>query len=111
MQDKCALLVEDNKIESAAITSLFNRAGFRLSAVSDGYAALDIISDNQYDMVISEVNLPSMSGIDLLLKIKEIDATLPVILISGDICVKDAVEAMKNGAYDFLLKPLEAETV
>ncbi|MGB5158648.1 sigma-54-dependent transcriptional regulator [Desulfobacterium sp. N47] len=111
MQEKCVLLVENNKNETAAMTSLFNRAGYRLSAVSDGYAALDIISGNQYDMVISELNLPRMSGIELLVKIKEIDTNLPVILISGDVCVKEAVEAMKNGAYDFLLKPLAAETV
>ncbi len=111
MQDKCVLLVEDNKSETAAITSLFNRAGYKLSSVSDGYAALDTISDNQYDMVISELSLPRMSGIELLVKIKKIDSTLPVILISGDVCVKEAVEAMKNGADDFILKPLAAETV
>ncbi|MBU1052842.1 MAG: sigma-54 dependent transcriptional regulator [Proteobacteria bacterium] len=111
MQDKCVLLVEDDKTDAASITGLFNRAGYKLSSVSDGYAALDIISDTPYDMVISELNLPKMSGMDLLVKIKEIDSSLPVILISNDVCVKQAVEAMKNGADDFILKPLVAETV
>jgi len=111
MQGKRVLLVEDDKKESAAIASLFIQAGHRLSAVSDGYAALCKLSDGQYDMVVSELNLPQMSGIDLLMKIKEVNTALPVILIASGLCVKEAVEAMKKGANDFILKPLSSETI
>ncbi|MDP2863685.1 MAG: sigma-54 dependent transcriptional regulator [Desulfobacterales bacterium] len=111
MQGKSVLLVEDDKNESAAIADLFIRAGHRLCAVNDGYAALGKLSDGQYDMVVSELNLPKMSGIDLLIKIKEVNTALPVILIASGICVKEAVEAMKKGADDFILKPLLPETI
>jgi two-component system response regulator FlrC len=111
MQGKRVLLVEDDKNESAAIADLFIRAGHRLCAVSDGHAALGKLSDGQYDMVVSELNLPQMSGIDLLMRIKEVNTALPVILIASGICVKEAVEAMKKGANDFIMKPLSPETI
>ncbi|MBU2621870.1 MAG: sigma-54 dependent transcriptional regulator [Proteobacteria bacterium] len=111
MQGKRVLLVEDDKNESVAMADLFIGAGHRLCVVSDGYAALGKLSDGQYDMVVSELNLPRMSGIDLLIKIKEVNTALPVILIASGICVKEAVEAMKKGANDFILKPLSPETI
>jgi two-component system response regulator FlrC len=95
----------------AAITNLFIQAGHQLCAVGDAYAALGKLSDGQYDMVVSELNLPKMNGIELLVKIKELNMALPVILIASGICVKEAVEAMKKGADDFILKPLFPETI
>lgn len=111
MHGKRVLLVEDNKKESVALADLFIGAGHSLCSVSDGYAALGKLSDGQYDIVVSELNLPQMSGIDLLIKIKEVNTSLPVILIASGICVKEAVEAIKKGADDFILKPLSPETI
>jgi len=111
MQGKRVLLVEDDKNDLAAITDLFIQAGHRLCAVGDAYAALGKLSDGQYDMVVSSLNLPKMSGIELLVKIKALNKALPVILIASVICVKEAVEAMKKGADDFIIKPLLPETI
>lgn len=111
MHGKRVLLVEDNKKESVALADLFIGAGHSLCSVSDGYAALNKLSDGQYDIVVSELNLPQMSGIDLLIKIKEVNTSIPVILIASGICVKEAVEAIKKGADDFIMKPLSPETI
>lgn len=111
MQGKRVLLVGDDKNDLTAITNLFIQAGHQLCAVGDAHAAIGKLSDGQYDMVVSELNLPKMNGIELLVKIKEFNTALPVILIASGICVKEAVEAMKKGADDFILKPLFSETI
>ncbi|RPH49088.1 MAG: sigma-54-dependent Fis family transcriptional regulator [Desulfobacteraceae bacterium] len=111
MQGKRVLLVENDKNDLAAITDLFIQAGHSLCAVGDAYAALGKLSEGQYDMVVSALNLPKMTGIELLVKIKEFRTALPVILIASGICVKEAVEAIKKGADDFILKPLLPETI
>lgn len=111
MQGKRVLLVEDDKNDLAAMSDLFIQAGHRLCAVGDAYSALGKLSGGQYDMVVSALNLPKMSGIELLVKIKEFNTSLPVILVASGICVKEAVEAMKKGADDFIIKPLAPETI
>jgi DNA-binding NtrC family response regulator len=68
--------------------------------------AYEEIIKNHYDLVISDMNLAQINGISLLKRIKECKTTLPVILIADEACVNEAVEAMKLGADDFLLKPL-----
>jgi len=68
--------------------------------------AYEEIIKNHYDLVISDMNLSQINGISLLKRIKEYKTTLPVILIADEACVNEAVEAMKFGADDFLLKPL-----
>lgn len=111
MQGKSVLLVEHDGNESTALMNIFAGSGHRLRAVDNGYSALDEISRGSCDIVFSELNLPRMSGIDLMIKIKELRAALPVVLIAGDVSVKDAVSAMKKGADDFILKPLTKETI
>jgi len=68
--------------------------------------AYEEIIKNHYDLVISDMNLSQINGISLLKRIKECKTTLPVVLIADEACVNEAVEAMKFGADDFLLKPL-----
>lgn len=111
MQGKRVLLVENDRNESVAMTDIFVRCGHRLSAVNNGFAALDELSSSRCDIVFSELNLPRMSGIDLMIKIKELNSALPVILIAGDVSVNDAVLAMKKGADNFIVKPLTQETI
>jgi two-component system response regulator FlrC len=111
MQGKRVLLVENDRNESAAMTDIFLRCGHQLCAVDSGYAALNELSTNRCDIVFSEFNLPRMSGIELMVKIKESNSALPVILIAGDASVNDAVIAMKKGADNFIVKPLTRETI
>ncbi|RLJ04195.1 MAG: sigma-54-dependent Fis family transcriptional regulator, partial [Candidatus Aenigmatarchaeota archaeon] len=82
-----------------------------ITKARDGLSAFEKIVRDRYDLVISELHLPRMNGIDLLKKINEVNGSVPVILTSANARVEEAVEAMKLGAYDFILKPLTVEMI
>ena len=80
-----------------------------MSAVGDGLAAFEKVIRDHYDLVITELDLTHMSGIELVKRIREVNQSLPVIFISAEAGVAEAVEAMRSGASDFIVKPLTAE--
>jgi DNA-binding NtrC family response regulator len=100
MNVKKMLLADYNANDLLAMREIFIRSGFQVCTVDDGQSAYEHIIRDQYDLVVSEVILPHMNGIALLKKIRERNESLPVILISGNARVNEAVEAMKLGALD-----------
>ncbi|HUU39615.1 MAG TPA: sigma 54-interacting transcriptional regulator, partial [Desulfatiglandales bacterium] len=111
MNGKKVLLAEGDSTHLSLISDLFIKSGHHVSRAYDGLSAFEKIVRDHYDLVITELDLPHMDGIDLLKKIKEVNGSTPVILISANARVEEAVEAMKLGAYDFLLKPLSTEMI
>jgi len=107
MTRKKVLLAEnDINSQSHHICKIFLESGYHVKTATNGRLAYEEIIKNHYDLVISDLNLSQINGISLLKRIKECKTTLPVILIADEACVDEAVEAMKLGADDFLLKPL-----
>jgi DNA-binding NtrC family response regulator len=111
MSTRKVLLVDKDSNDRSAIAARLTEAGHRVSAVGDSLAAFEKVIRDHYDLVITELNLPHMSGIELLKRIRDANQFLPVIVISGDAGVAEAVEAMRSGASDFILKPLTAEMI
>ena len=109
MTKKNIVLVEKEADGPEGTEKVFSRAGHHVRTVADGARALETILGNPCDLVIVELDLPGMNGLELLKRVKEMRPALPVILISGHATVGDAVKAMKLGAADFLLKPLTPE--
>ena len=109
MTKKNIVLVEKEADGPEGTEKVFSRAGHHVRTVADGARALETILGNPCDLVIVELDLPGMNGLQLLKRVKEMRPSLPVILISGRATVEDAVKAMKLGAADFLLKPLPPE--
>jgi two-component system response regulator FlrC len=109
MGNKKVLLAEKDSSELSAMRDIFIKSGHEISTVGDGLTALEKITRDNYDLIITALDLPRINGIDLLKRVKEINRSTPIILISANARVKDAVNAMKLGAYDFLLKPLTFE--
>jgi len=108
---KKVLLVESSRESVSTINHMLQRTGLQLCVANDGVSAFNQLRRGNFDLVVSEVSLPRMSGLDLLKKIKEIKARLPVVLFSANARVRDAVDAMKLGAYDFILKPFSYEMI
>jgi len=106
MRRKKVLLVDKDGRDQAKISKFLLESGFRVSTAGDGLAAFEEIVGDHHDLVIAELDLPQLNGLDLLKRIKGVKSALPVILISANARVGDAVAAMKLGAYDFLSKPL-----
>jgi DNA-binding NtrC family response regulator len=111
MSTRKVLLVDKDSNDRSAIAARLAEAGHRVSAVGDSVAAFEKVIRDHYDLVITELNLPHMSGIELLKRIRDANQSLPVVVISADAGVSEAVEAMRSGASDFIVKPLTAEMI
>jgi DNA-binding NtrC family response regulator len=104
MQKKRILVVDDNELFRDSIAETLDRAGYIVTQAPDGAHALDFMAKNRYDLVISDMKMPGMTGIELLEKIKQADPDIPFLIITAFGAVETAVEAMKKGAYDFIQK-------
>ncbi|WP_104665293.1 sigma-54-dependent transcriptional regulator [Ensifer adhaerens] len=103
------LLVDDEEDVRHSSAQALELAGFRVDAFSAAEHALEFISYSFAGVVISDIRMPGMDGMTLLQRIREIDAEVPVILITGHGDVQLAVRAMREGAYDFVEKPFAAQ--
>lgn len=107
---KNILLVDDDKDLSQSLTNLFDTDKFSFRILDDGTEVERFVSENKdLDLVMLDVNLPSMSGLDVLKQIRKINDSLPVIVISGFVSTEDAIEAMREGAFEYLTKPFQIE--
>ncbi len=111
-EDAARLLVVDDQEEMrAALSATLAQSGFEVMAAATGKEALDLVVREPLDAIITDVRMPSVSGIDLLTEVKRVSPNTPVILITAYGTIDSAVEAMKKGAFDYLLKPFSAETL
>ncbi|GAB4364706.1 MAG: sigma-54 dependent transcriptional regulator [Deltaproteobacteria bacterium] len=103
------LFVDDDR--AGREVALFNlrKAGYRVTAASDGQEGLSLFAPEKFDLVVTDVKMPGISGIDLLRKIREQSPDIPVLVITAFGNVETAVEAMKAGAYDFIGKPFNKD--
>ena len=104
-------LVEDDDDLRASIAQLLHLAEFEVVAFTDASAALNVVDADWDGVVISDVRMPGLSGIDLHRAIRQCDEELPVILITGHGDVAMAVEALKSGVWDFLTKPFSGDVM
>ena len=105
------LIVDDEKHYPMIIGEVLSEEGYTPFTASSGMEALDILNTQPIDLILSDVKMPGMSGIDLLEKTKQIKPDLPVIIMTAFGSVEKAVEAMHKGAYTFILKPFENEAL
>ncbi len=108
---KNILIVDDEKHYPYILGEIIQEEGYTPFAASNGVEALDILKNEFIDLVLTDVKMPGMDGIELLSRIKEINPDLPVIVMTAYGSVEKAVEAMQQGAYTYILKPFENETL
>ncbi len=111
MSEATVLIVEDDPSLREALCDTLELAGYAVAAATDGAAALDLIERQPVDMVVSDVQMPEMDGHRLLKRIRSERPDLPVVLMTAYGTVQKAVEAMRCGASDYLLKPFDAEVL
>ena len=108
------LFVDDDDEFRNTAAQRFARRGFRVQQAPGVNDALRLLQDRQFDVVVSDMAMPGLTGIDLLHRVKELSPECEVLLLTGEGTVETAVQAMKLGAYDYLLKPFslaELETL
>src|SRR5262245_33677418 len=101
------LLIDDEPFLGEAYARVLRNVGFEVDAFVDGEEALKSLATVQYSAVVSDVNMPRMSGLDLLRAIRERDLDLPVVLVTGSASVADAAHSIEYGAFRYLTKPIE----
>ena len=110
MQEKARILIVDDEQQMrAAMEAVLSRQGYALLQCSNGQEALEILAKTRVDLLITDNRMPVMTGPQLLSSVKDLYPSLPVIMITAYGTIEQAVEAMKNGAFDFITKPFSAE--
>ena len=100
------LIVEDEETLASSLKRVFTREGYSVDVAEDAEKGLELIEKNSYDVIITDIILPGISGIELLRKIKEKEPDQLVIIITAYASVETAVEALRAGAYDYVIKPI-----
>ena len=110
MASKPKILVVDDELSIVEVLrALLKREGYSVKTASDGEEALDALRKDKFDLMISDIRMRPMDGITLLQKAREIQAHLAVIMMTAYAAVETAVEAMKNGAFDYICKPFKID--
>jgi two-component system NtrC family response regulator len=103
------LLADDDESLRRVQEYQLTKAGFVVTTCADGKAALDEFRENLHDLVVTDIRMPSLDGLELLERLRAISPETPVIVITGHGTVDTAVQAMKEGAFDFLTKPFPTD--
>jgi EAL domain-containing protein (putative c-di-GMP-specific phosphodiesterase class I) len=105
------LLVDDDAGLRRAFARLLSAAAFDVDQAPSGNEALKLFQNTRYDVIISDIDMPGISGVELLRAVRGTDLDVPVILITGNPSVPTAVQAVEGGALRYLLKPVESEVL
>lgn len=103
------LLVDDEERFRSTLVKRLSEKGFEPNDAPGGIEALQMIRKSEFDIVVLDIKMPEMDGIETLGQIKKISPDTEVILLTGHANVESAVEGMRLGAYDYLMKPCELE--
>ena len=103
------LIVDDERQMRLAMSETLRRAGYTTSDASSGADALVLFEKGGYELVVSDIRMPEMDGIELLSRLRATDPEVPVVMVTAFGTIEDAVEAMKRGAADYLLKPFSPD--
>ena len=103
------LIVDDEKNYLLVLSEVLQDEGYEVLAAQGGHEALEIQKSSDLDLILTDMKMPAMDGIELLENIKALDPDLPVIMMTAHGTIDKAVEAMQKGAYSYILKPFDNE--
>ncbi|HDZ24613.1 MAG TPA: sigma-54-dependent Fis family transcriptional regulator [Desulfobacteraceae bacterium] len=101
------LVVDDDKGHRTMLKTLLSGWGYSVAEADDGSIAIEMARENPFDLVLMDIRMVKVSGLEALAKIKAINPSIPIIIMTAYSSVETAVEALKKGAYDYLTKPLD----
>lgn len=108
--NKRLLIIEDDELLAATFQRFLKMVGYQVDVAGDYCGGRELLLNGSYDAVFMDINLPGRrTGMDLLQEIREIDIDTPVVIITGAPAVATAAAAVRNGAFDYLCKPVEKD--
>jgi len=105
------LVVDDEPQMLIAINETLRRQGYRVTTAGSGMEALLRLKERYFQLVLTDLRMPEVSGLDLLKKVKTLSPQTPVVLLTAYGTIQNAVDAMRQGAFDYLLKPFSSESL
>jgi two-component system response regulator AtoC len=103
------LIIEDNEDMGFTLANVLNKQGYETFTATTGEEGIEIVRRELIDLVLSDLKLPKMSGLDVMSEIKSIDDDIVIVMMTATTDAKPAIEAMKMGAFDYLVKPFELD--
>ena len=101
------LLIDDDEGLVHFLSRFFERKGYAVTACANGPCAIEKVGRENFDLILLDYKMPELNGLDTLCAIKDVEVKTPVILMTAYGTTELAIEAMKKGAYDYLVKPFE----
>lgn len=105
------LIIDDERAIRRALREILEFEKYEVEEAEDGKQGVDKVSSDSYDLIFCDIKMPNMDGMEVLNQLKELAVDIPVIMISGHGTIETAVQALKNGAYDFIEKPLDLNRI
>jgi len=105
------LVADDEESMRWVLSKALKRKGFNVDLAKDGDEALGMLQTTHYDLAILDIKMPGLSGLDLLDRAREARSDLLVVIMTAEASMKNAVEAMKRGAYDYITKPFDLDVI
>jgi len=105
------LIIDDERSIRNSLREILEYEGYEVKDAADGVEGFKIASEEKFDIILSDIKMPKMDGLELLEKLKEAGVDSQIIMISGHGTIETAVEAIRNGAFDFIAKPLDLNRV
>jgi two-component system, OmpR family, response regulator len=105
------MVVDDEEKVRRYLSRLLGKRGFQVTAAEDGHAALALLEQTDFDIVLVDILMPGMDGISVLKEIKKRKPLTEVIILTGNASVNIGVEGIQLGAIDYLLKPIDLESL
>lgn len=109
MGNERILIVDDDEMIRNVLSEFFTELGYDVTTAVNGEDALSKFMPSEYDLVISDLMMPDMDGLALLKRLVAVDEKVLFLLVTGYPTLETAVEAIKNGAYDYIVKPFNME--
>jgi DNA-binding NtrC family response regulator len=111
MASERILIVDDEDGMRRLLSRVLTREGYETSAVGSGAEALRLVASERFDLVVTDIKMPEMDGLQLLAELKEYEPSLPIIVITAYGTIENAVQALRSGAYDYIAKPFENDEI
>ena len=111
MAKEMILVVDDEESMRDFLSIMLGKEGYSVRAFPGGGPALEFFKNNRCDLVITDLRMPGMNGVEFLKEIKALDAEVPVVMVTAYASVDTAIDAMKSGAYDYFTKPFKVEEI
>ncbi|MFH0911328.1 MAG: sigma-54 dependent transcriptional regulator, partial [Planctomycetota bacterium] len=105
------VVVDDQEFVREGLRETLARAGYSVTPCASGEEALAALAEGDASVLVTDIRMPGMGGMELLDKARRMDPALPVVMVTAFATVENAVEAMKKGAYDYILKPFKADAI